>query len=218
MAHAKPPRLRKQHERFALAYSASLNLYKAALEAGYSETTARAQGARLLGNVGVQEAVEHYAAERLHRMDIDADRVLKEIARLAFHDPRKLFDEDGHLLPVSQWDDDTAAAVAGIEVVKLFEGKGPQRTAIGTLTKVRFWSKNTSLDQLGRHLTLFGKQDEQGRTISELLRAVLLELSQRQPDTEPRAIEAEWQPVDPAPAPTRLPPPPAPELDPPAPW
>ncbi len=205
-----PKRLHPQHKRFALAYIACLNTAEAARRAGYSVRTARAQGADLLTRPYIQAAIERFAAKQFQAMELTADRVLKEMARLAFHDPRKLFNDAGELLPVSQWDDDTAAAVAGIEVVELFAGSGKNRTLIGQLKKVRFWSKNTSLDQLGRHLTLFGKQDEQGRTISELLHAVLLELAQRSPREAP-ALEAEWQPVQP----TQLPPPPDPEPPPP---
>src|SRR3546814_6731932 len=45
------------------------------------------------------------------------DRVLQEIARLAFSDLRNLFDAQGNLIPVSELSDDAAASLAAVEVV-----------------------------------------------------------------------------------------------------
>lgn len=43
---------------------------------------------------------------------ITLERTLREIAKGAFHDPRKFFDDSGALKPVTELDDDTAAAIA----------------------------------------------------------------------------------------------------------
>ena len=51
--------------------------------------------------------------------EITADRVLKEIARPAFLDIRKAFNADGSLKPIHDLDDDTAAAIAGLEVSEI---------------------------------------------------------------------------------------------------
>jgi terminase small subunit-like protein len=56
--------------------------------------------------------------KRAKRTEITQDRVLKEIARLAFSDVRATSDEAGHLKHPGELDDDAAAAIAAIEVVE----------------------------------------------------------------------------------------------------
>jgi phage terminase small subunit len=48
-----------------------------------------------------------------------AKRVLREIANVAFLDPRRIFAEDGSLLSPHEWPDDIAAAVSSIDVVEI---------------------------------------------------------------------------------------------------
>jgi phage terminase small subunit len=202
-----------RRKRFAQAYVASLHPAKAAIAAGFSPNGASARGYRLLTMPDVQAWVAHYAKEHARQMDLTAERTLLEIARCAFLDPRKLFADDGTIRPVSEWDDDTAAAVASLEVTELWDrGVNGQRVKVGKLTKLRFHSKERTLEQLGRHLALFSKADEEGRSISELLKAVLMELQ-----THPQplaALEAEWRPMQPG----ELPPPPSPDERPPPMW
>jgi len=61
-----------------------LNGARAAIAAGYSEKTARAAASRLLTKSNVQELIEKLTAARAQRLDISADRVLWELAKMAF--------------------------------------------------------------------------------------------------------------------------------------
>jgi len=82
-------------------------------------------------------------------------------------------------------------------------------------TTLTLWNKPQALKMGGEHLGLFTKREDQGQEISDLLKAVLLELhTQRE---HAAAIPADYQPL-PRPALTRLPPPPAPEDKEPCPW
>lgn len=83
-------------------------------------------------------------------LPITRERVLREIARLAFSDPRRLFDEEGNLKPVHELDDDTAAAVESIDVSVLPRSSGGHQTR-----KVKLWDKKSALAKLGEHLGLF---------------------------------------------------------------
>ncbi len=56
--------------------------------------------------------------ERLDAMELTEARVNRETARIAFFEPRKLFDPDGSPKQVTDLDDDTAAAISGIDVLK----------------------------------------------------------------------------------------------------
>ena len=85
-------KLYPRREAFAAEYLKDLNATRAAIRAGYSAKTASSIGARLLADAGVARAVEAGMAARARRTEIDADRVVLELARIAFADPRDLME------------------------------------------------------------------------------------------------------------------------------
>ena len=56
---------------------------------------------------------------------------------------------------LSELDDDTAAALSGIETLEEFEGAGGDRCLVGHTKKVRSWDKGRALELLGKHLGMF---------------------------------------------------------------
>jgi phage terminase small subunit len=79
-----------------------------------------------------------------------AVRVLAELARIAFADPRKLFDANGGMRPMHEIDDDTRGAV----VIEVTQGIDADGNPIFT-RKVKFAEKLRALEMLGKHLGLF---------------------------------------------------------------
>jgi len=108
-----------KQERFVQEYIIDLNATQAAIRAGYSAKTANEQGARLLTNVSVRSEIDEALAARAKRTEIDADRVLLELRRLAFFDIRRIFNADGSLKRITDLDDDTAAAIMSVEMVEI---------------------------------------------------------------------------------------------------
>jgi phage terminase small subunit len=154
MAKAK---LTDKQLRFCKEYIVDLNATQAAIRAGYSEKTAKSQGNRLLTNVDIQKKTQELADKRSERTEITADNVLKEIARLAFSDPRKLFDSQGRLQKVTELDYDVAASITQIEAVTKDLGEGE----VEYINKIRFADKGVNLERLGKHLKLFTDKLEQ---------------------------------------------------------
>ena len=149
--------LSKQHRRFIAEYLKDYNATDAYKRAGYR---ARGNGAevnasRLLRNAKVQAVITTAEEARLTTLGVTAGRVLQELARIAFLDPRKLYDADGRFLAITALDDDTAAAVAGFEVAELWAGAPGEKVRVGDLKKVKLWNKLESLGLLGKHLKLF---------------------------------------------------------------
>ena len=68
--------------RFVEEYIKDLNATQAAIRAGYSKKTARSQGARLLTNVDILEAIQEARNERSERTKIDQDYVLTNIQKV----------------------------------------------------------------------------------------------------------------------------------------
>lgn len=84
--------------------------------------------------------------------EISADRVLAEEARIAFADPRAVYGPDGEPLPPHRLDEDTARALAAMEVVESATRSGESTVRY----KYKFWDKRAALDRLARHLGLAG--------------------------------------------------------------
>ena len=68
--------LTPKQERFVQEYVVDLNATQAAIRAGYAAKDADVQGPRLLGNVGVQAAIERLKAERAQASKVTASYVL----------------------------------------------------------------------------------------------------------------------------------------------
>ena len=145
-------KLTPKQQRFVAEYLVDLNAAAAARRAGYSEKTARQIGERLLTNVDIQEAIQEQMLDRQVRTEITADRVLRELAKVAFFDPRRLFNADGSPKAITELDDATAGALAGIEVLEEFEGTGKDRVFVGYTKKYKVADKNTALTNAMRHL------------------------------------------------------------------
>lgn len=116
--------LTPKQERFVAEYLIDLNATQAAVRTGYSAKTAASQGARLLKQGGVARAVQAAQQARAVRTEITQDRVLQELARIAFFDIRRLYRADGSMKDPCELDADTAAALASIEVKEELERGG----------------------------------------------------------------------------------------------
>lgn len=151
-------KLTPKQARFVSEYLVDLNATQAAIRAGYSEKTADRAGPALLGKTWVAQAIESGKARLSKRTAATADRVIQELAAIAFHDSRRLYRDDGTLKEPHELDDETAAVLAGLEVEQLFEGRGESRTLVGRLHKVKRWDKTKALELLARHFGMLSDQ------------------------------------------------------------
>lgn len=153
---AKAKNCNRRQEEFVRQYLVDLNAAAAYVRAGFRArgNSAEVNAARLLRNAQVAEAIERAMAERSERTKIDADRVLRELGKIAFFDLRKALNDDGSMKPISELDDDTAAALACLDVVELGGEQG------GVMRKVRLADKLRALELLGKHLGMFRERVE----------------------------------------------------------
>lgn len=165
-----------RRERFCQEYVIDYNGARAYAAAGYrpgNGNVAKVEAHRLLTRPDVRARVEALEAEHLSAIGVRAHRILREQARVAFSDPRRLVGEDGEVLPPAEWSDDVAATVASVEVVEDFVGTGKKRRKVGQVVKVRFWNKNEAGANLMRHAGLFKDDNAQkGDVIREFMEAV----------------------------------------------
>ena len=146
---------------FVEEYLKDLNASAAAARAGYSAKMAGRIGWQLLEKPRIQSAIQSAQRERSARTGVTADRVIKEIARIAFSALRSVMSWGNGgvtLRESSELTDDEAAAVS--EVIET-------TTKDGGSVKVKMHSKTDALDKLCRHLGLFKEQsvDDKDRVL-----------------------------------------------------
>jgi phage terminase small subunit len=134
--------LNSKQLKFVQEYLVDLNAKQAAIRAGYSARTAEACGPRLLRNVKVAQEIQARMDKRSQKLEISAERVLKEIACMSFYDPKD-FENVKSLEDIKTLPEEVRRAIVGWKWDKN-----------GNFTLI-LASKTASLDQLGRHLKLF---------------------------------------------------------------
>ena len=145
-------------KRFCDEYLIDLNAtraYKVAYPKCKEDETANAASSRMLRNVKVQEYISEKQKEIEKRTEVTQDMVIKELAKIAFLDIRKLYTENGQLKNVADIDSDTAGAISSLETLEEYEGYGDDREKIGDTQKVKLLDKTKALELLGKHLGMF---------------------------------------------------------------
>lgn len=155
---AKGDRLTPRQERFVEEYIIDLNATQAAIRAGYAAKDADVQGSRLLGNVRVSRAVASAKAKRSEQTGITQERVLAELALLAFSDHTH-YQHDGKgnitLAPGAPEGAHRALAVVKRRLSTVSLGDGKESGITTAEVEVKLWDKPGMLKLAGRHVGLF---------------------------------------------------------------
>mgnify|MGYP000977626377 CR=1 FL=1 len=125
---------------------------------GYSYDNARTESSKVFAKPHIKSRIKELREERNKRLEITADKVLAELAKLSFYDPRDFFDSDGRLKPIDELDPDHAAVIAGIET--MHKTVGDEKDGLIVLTKIKLPDKGVNLERLGKNLKLFTDKTE----------------------------------------------------------
>jgi phage terminase small subunit len=127
---------------------------------GQSYDSSRVDSSKVFAKSNIKKRIAELRAERNKRLEISGDRVLAEIAKLAFYDPRCFFDSDGRLKPIDEIDPDHAAIIGGIET--LHKTVGDEKDGMAVITKIKLADKGANLERLGKYFKLFTDKTEVG--------------------------------------------------------
>lgn len=164
----------QKQKRFVEEYLIDLNATQAAIRAGYSPETAGAIGAENLKKPQIQNAIARHMAERSRRTGVNADRVLLELARIAFANAGDLIDAGDATLKDDASRDDLAA-IQSIKVKDMGD--------MGIEREIRMADKLKALELLGRHLGIFNDRLRlDGRLDTGKLDSILAQLKDGAPD------------------------------------
>lgn len=145
-----------QYELFAQHYFRTRNPHEARDAAGFSPTYLARD---LLKVPAIAERIQELLAPELEAAGITAQRVMRELSRVAFADIRDLFNSDGELIPVHQLGDDAAATISAIDVEVKWVGKGDDAVSV-TTKKIRRVDKMAAVGILARHFKIVGEDNE----------------------------------------------------------
>lgn len=151
-------KLTAKQQRFVEEYLVDLNGTQAAIRAGYSSRGADVAAVRLLGNARVSTAIQARRVKLSQKLEITQERVLQELARIAFADMRDLFVWDAEkaaFVPSKDLTEDQAAAISGVEAetVRTTREDGTVETTVKL--KLKTYDKKGALDSIAKHLGMF---------------------------------------------------------------
>ena len=141
-------KLTDKQKKFVEEYLIDLNATQSAIRAGYSPKTANEQGSRLLANVSIQEAISKAMAERSRRTGINQDRIVQELARIAFVKITDVVDPDGEINTNASDDDLACIESYKVEDSDSVNGSSSKR-------EVKLASKIKALELLGKHVGMW---------------------------------------------------------------
>lgn len=136
----------KKQKRFVEEYLIDLNATQAAIRAGYSPDTAHQMGSENLKKPVIKAAIDKEMAERSRRTGVNADRVIIELAKIAFVNAMDVIDQKTATVREDASADDTAA-IQSVKV-KSFGEDGLER-------EIKMADKLKALELLGKHLGMF---------------------------------------------------------------
>ena len=136
----------KKQKRFCEEYLIDLNATQAAIRAGYSPDTAKAIGCENLTKPDICAHIDRAMAERSRRTGVNADRVVQELAKIAFVNATDVIDPKTATVKEDALPEDTAA-IQSVKV-KTFGEDGLER-------EIKMADKLKALEMLGRHLGMF---------------------------------------------------------------
>ena len=142
-------KLNKKQQQFVDEYLIDLNATQAAIRAGYSVNSARDIGCENLTKPNIQEAIAKAMAERSKRTGISQDRIVLELAKLAFVNANDLIDPSDASIRAGASEDDLAC----IQSVKVKTMDGEKGTS--TEREIRLNDKMKALELLGKHLGMW---------------------------------------------------------------
>jgi phage terminase small subunit len=125
--------------KFCKAYLLEPNGKQAAIDAGYSPRTAEVTASKLLKNPKVIAYLDKRRKRAEQKFEVKQEELLRELARIAFSDIRRYYHKDGRLKKVHELDTDAAAAMAGMDVEEIFEGRGKNGKSKGSVKKIKRW-------------------------------------------------------------------------------
>lgn len=138
-------KLTAKQRRFVDEYLVDLNATQAAIRAGYSPDTANVIGSENLAKPYIQQRIQKQMDERAARTGITQDKVIEELAKIAFSDICNYLKVENNRVEIFDTDSIQKEVLSAIAEIK----QGNYGLSI------KLYDKLKALELLGRHLGMF---------------------------------------------------------------
>lgn len=168
-AKGKSP-LNPQQRLVVYAVAAGKTQTDAAIEAGYSETSAYATGSRIMKIHEARELLASLQQKVAERVTAELEAVVHRLVHILESDPIDAYDEHGNLRPLKDWPVDLRKSVGGIKSRNCPEGC-PEcgEIFIAEIVEVKFPGRTSASDQLMKHLGGYREDNKQRMGLSDLI-------------------------------------------------
>ena len=138
-----------KQKRFCEEYLVDLNATQAAIRAGYSPESARKIGNENRTKPDIRARIDQMLADQSARTGVTADRVIRELAKVAFAKATDVIDTETGNVRDNATDEDRACIAA----VKVKHVNGADFDSMER--EIRLCDKVKALELLGKHLGMF---------------------------------------------------------------
>ncbi len=163
-------KLTAKQMRFVDEYLVDFNVTQAAIRAGYRAGSAHQCGWQNMKKLEIQTEISRRQKDLQKRTEVTQDRVVRELARVAFADAASHVRVRLREVPCP---DGTRARVPVVEVKPTAELTDDQRAAIAQIKQgangieVKMYDKIKALELLGKHIGMFNDKLELKATVTE---------------------------------------------------
>lgn len=155
---SEPPRFLDDKElTFCIEYSVSGNAtssYQRAYKCGYN--TANAHGYKMLSDVVISQTIDTMREERLNRLKVDKDDLIRRILLSYTYDADAFFDDDNRLKPLSELHPDYRCLVEGMDVSE--KVTGDDGDGLSRLMKIKLPRRIDAMKLMADHLQMLGNR------------------------------------------------------------
>jgi phage terminase small subunit len=154
-------KLTPKQKRFCEEYIIDLNATQAAIRAGYSDNSGKQIANENLTKPDVQEYIQELIQKREKRTEITADKVIKELAHIAFDDISNYLQYRTERVVTGHNDDGTPIqeyrTIIDLKDSDTIDTRSISEVQQGSNGQFKFkmYCKDNALVQLGKHLGLF---------------------------------------------------------------
>lgn len=153
-----------KYEAFCQEYMRDSNKTQAAIRAGYSKNRADSKGAQLWGIVSIRGRVAYLQSELADDCGVTTRRLMEEWAKIGFGNSKAIMNSGNTIKDISKLPDDVTAAISSVSVNKTKQGK---------TVKVTFHSKETALENMGKMIGAYERDNKQKQTnLADFLKAM----------------------------------------------
>lgn len=175
MALPKMKKISNKDRIFIECYLISFNAYQAAKEAGFSEHVCKTRAFLWVREDGdkplVAREIEERLQERLKKYEVTGEKVIAELASIAFSDIRDVMKYDSRSMKLIESSKLSPQAAAIISEVRHLDSKTK-----GKRTTIKLHNKVEALEKLCKHLGLYEKDNQQKTDLTLTLRDLLNEI------------------------------------------